>query len=110
PTEDRALGEHPIADVRAYEYYLLARQQIWSYSTQSVERALQLVRLAQEIVGDNELLFAAEGLIYWQNVNFGMVPVAQYDGHLKKAEACVAQVFALNPQSAKGYCLRGAIR
>ena len=107
PTEDRRLAQHPIADVRAYEYYLLARQEIWNFNT---DHALQLVRRAQAIVGDNELLFVAEGLIYWQNVNVGIVPVTQYDEYLRKAEACAAKVFALNPESSKGYGLRGAIR
>jgi len=110
PTEDRRLALRPIGDVHAYEYYLLARQEIWSFSTQSLDHALQLVRRAQDIVGDNELLFVAEGLIYWQHVNVGMVPVSQYDEYLRKAEACAAKVFALNPESSKGYGLRGAIR
>ena len=107
PTEDRRLARRPIADVRAYEYYLLARQEIWNFNT---DHALQLVRRAQDIVGDNELLFVAEGLIYWQNVNVGMVPVSEYDEYLRKAEVCAAKVFALNPESSKGYGLRGAIR
>jgi TolB-like protein len=110
PTEDRRLAERPIADLRAYEYYLLARQQIWSFTAQSLEHGLQLVRRAQEIVGDNELLFAAEGLIYWQTVNVGIVPVAKYEEYLQRAEACAAKVFALNPESSKGFGLRGSIR
>lgn len=110
PAEDQRMAARPIADVRAYEYYLLARQQIWSFTCSSLDRALQLVRRAQEIVGENELLVTAEGLIHWQYVNVGLVPVESYDEQLKKAEACVARVFALNPDSAKGHGLRGAIR
>ncbi len=75
PNEDKRLAQRPLADVRAYEYYLLARQEIWTFNAQSLDHALQLVRRAQDIVGDNELLFVAEGLIYWQKVNVGMVPV-----------------------------------
>jgi eukaryotic-like serine/threonine-protein kinase len=110
PTEDQRLSQHPIGDVRAYEYYLLARQDIWSFNPQSLDHALQLVRRAQDIVGDNELLFVAEGLIYWQHVNVGIVPVSQYDEYLRKAETCAAKVFALNRDSSKGHGLRGAIR
>ena len=91
-------------------YYLLARQEIWSFNTQLLDHALQLVRRAEDIVGDNELLFVAEGLIYWQYVNVGIVPVSQYDEYLRKAEGCAAKVFALNPESPKGHGLRGAIR
>ena len=110
PTEDRRLAQRPIDDVRAYEYYLRAREDLWSFNTQSLDHALQLVRRAQDIVGDNELLFVAEGLAYWQHVNVGIVPVSQYDEYLQKAEACAMKVFAINPESAKGYGLRGAIR
>ena len=84
PTEDRRLAQRPIGDLRAYEYYLLARQEIWNFNAQSLDHALQLVRRAEDIVGDNELLFVAEGLIYWQNVNVGIVPVSQYDEYLSE--------------------------
>jgi len=93
PDEDRRIAERPIADRRAYEFYLLARQQIWSFTKPSLERALQLIRQAQDLVGENELLLAAEGMIYWQHVNVGLVPVDQYEEYL-----------------GKGYGLRGAIR
>ena len=110
PNEERRMAERPIADVKAYEYYLLARQQIWSFTGPSLDKGLQLVRRAQEIVGENELLLAAEGLIYWQHVNVGVVPVASYEEYLNKAETCVARIFALNPESSKGHGLRGSIR
>jgi tetratricopeptide (TPR) repeat protein len=96
--------------MRAYEFYLLARQQIWSFTKPSLERALQLIRQAQDLVGESELLLAAEGMIYWQHVNVGLVPVDQYDEYLGKAEACANRIFELNPESSKAYGLRGAIR
>ena len=110
PDEERRIAERPIADMRAYEFYLLARQQIWSFTKPSLERALQLIRQAQDLVGESELLLAAEGMIYWQHVNVGLVPVDQYDEYLGKAEACANRIFELNPESPKAYGLRGAIR
>jgi eukaryotic-like serine/threonine-protein kinase len=110
PTEDRRIAQRPIENVRAYECYLLARQEIWSFNTQSLDHALQLIRRAQDIVGDNELLFVAEGMIYLQNVNVGIVPVSRYDEYLRMAEACAAKAFALNPESSKAHFLRGAVR
>jgi serine/threonine protein kinase/tetratricopeptide (TPR) repeat protein len=110
PDEDRRIAERPIGDMRAYEFYLLARQQIWSFTAPSLERALQLIRQAQDIVGESELLLAAEGMIYWQHVNVGLVPVDKYDEYLGKAEACANRIFELNPESSKAYGLRGAIR
>jgi len=110
PADERRIAERPIADMRAYEFYLLARQQIWSFTKPSLERALQLIRQAQNLVGESELLLAAEGMIYWQHVNVGLVPVDQYDEYLGKAEACANRIFELNPESSKAYGLRGAIR
>jgi eukaryotic-like serine/threonine-protein kinase len=110
PSEERRIGQRAIADARAYDLYLRARQQIWSFTAPALERALQLIRQAQEIVGDNELLFHAEGLIYWQYVNVGIKPATTYDDYLAKAEECAAKIFALNPDSSKGHSLRGSIR
>jgi tetratricopeptide (TPR) repeat protein len=104
------MAHRSIGDARAYDLYLRARQQIWSFSGPALDRALQLIRQAQGIVGDSELLFAAEGMIYWQYVNVGLRPAATYGDYLSRAEACATRIFALNPESAKGYSLRGAIR
>src|SRR5207245_1408298 len=95
PNEDKRLAQHPLADVRAYEYYLLARQEIWTFNAQSLDHALQLVRRAQAIVGDNELLFVAEGLIYWQTVNAGMV--AMLDGNSPAGLAWTQRAAAIAP-------------
>jgi tetratricopeptide (TPR) repeat protein len=110
PAEDRRMSERRIDDPRAYEFYLLARQQIWCFTESALERALQLIQRAQAIVGENELLFAAEGLIYWQYVNVGLRPVNTYDEYLRKAERCAERIFALNPESSRGYALRGIVR
>jgi len=108
--EDRRMAERPMRDVRAYEYYLLARQQIWSFTGPSLERGLQLIRQARELGGESELLIAAEGFIYWQYVNVGLVSVAQYDEYLQKADACASRLFEMNAQSAKAFSLRGSVR
>ena len=110
PDEEKRIAERPIGDVRAYEYYLLARQQIWSFTGPSLERGLQLIRQAQDIVGESELLLGAEGLIYWQHVNVGLIPVERYDEYLGKAEACAARMLELNPESAKAHSIRGSVR
>jgi TolB-like protein len=110
PAEARRLEHRSIADARAYDLYLRARQQIWSFSGPALDRALQLIQQAEQIVGESELLAAAEGLVYWQFVNVGLRPAATYDDYLRRAEACAARVFALNPESAKGYSLRGSVR
>ncbi len=110
PADEQRMAHRSIADARAHDLYLRARQQIWSFTGPALERAIQLIRQAQEIVGESELLLAAEGMIYWQYVNVGLKPAATYDEYLRKAEACATRIFALNPESSKGYALRGSIR
>jgi eukaryotic-like serine/threonine-protein kinase len=110
PSEERRIAQRAIGDPRAYDLYLRARQHIWSFNAPALEKGLQLIRQAREIVGDNELLIAAEGLIYWQYVNVGIAPANTYDEYLQKAEECAAKIFAIDPDSSKGYSLRGSIR
>ena len=109
PTEDRRLAQRPrgFAGVRVLPARAPGDR---SFNTQSLDPRAPARPRAEDIVGDNELLFVAEGLIYWQHVNVGIVPVSQYDEYLRKAEDCAAKVFALNPESSKGHGLRGAIR
>ena len=110
PADEQRMSHRSIADARAYDLYLRARQQIWSFSGPTLDRALQLIQQAQEIVGESELLLAAEGMIYWQYVNVGLRPEKTYDEYLRKAEACATRIFALNPESSKGFALRGSVR
>jgi TolB-like protein/regulator of sirC expression with transglutaminase-like and TPR domain len=110
PADEQRMSHRSIADARAYDLYLRARQQIWSFSGPALDRALQLIRQAEEIVGESELLLAAEGMIYWQYVNVGLRPATTYDEYLRKAEACATRIFELNPDSSKGHALRGSIR
>ena len=110
PADEHRIADRPIKDVRAYEYYLLARQHAWGLTEASLDQAERLVRQAREIVGENELLLAAEGQIWWQYVNVGLVPVEKYDEYLGKAESCVTRILELNAESSKAYGLRGMIR
>ena len=106
PDEDRRLGERPIQDVRAYECYLLARQEINRYTQKGLDQALELLRRALDIIGDNALLYSTLGMAYWQHVNAGIRPDEHF---LHQAEECVTKVFRLEPGSARGHYLHGLI-
>jgi eukaryotic-like serine/threonine-protein kinase len=110
PGTERRIAENSAMDLRAYECLLKARHELWSFSPGSLERALQLVRGASVIVGENEHLLAMEGLIYWQYVNYLIAPAEEFDVYLRRAEDCVVRVFELNPASPRGFALRGSIR
>ncbi len=106
PEEHEKIAERPIADVKAFECYLQARQEIWRFTEEGLERALQLLKNGLKIVGENELLYAAMGTAYWLYVNAGIKPGEQY---IKKTEECFEKIFQLSPDSPHGYFLKGVV-
>ena len=107
PKEDQRLAERPIGDVRAYECYQRARQEMYKFTREGLDQALALIDTALGIVGDNELLYAAKGSVHWQYVN-AAIRTGAHD--IEQAEACVEKVFALNPDAAAGHALLGMVR
>ena len=105
--EDRRLSDRPIDNVHAYECYLHARQEAFRWRRDAIDHAVQLLRNGLAIAGENVELMACLGRAHLQyreaGIDFG-------DGPLDDAEACVRKVFALDPQSAAGWQLRGWIR
>jgi len=106
PEENEKIADRPIENVKAYECYLQARQEIWSFTEEGIERALQLIQNGLEIVGDNALLYAARGTAYWLYVNAGIKPGEEF---IQKTEECVNKIFELDPDSPHGHFLKGAI-
>jgi serine/threonine protein kinase/tetratricopeptide (TPR) repeat protein len=107
PEEDEKIAERPIENVRAYECYLQARQEIWRFTEEGLDRALQLIKNGLEIVGENALLYAAMGMAYWLYVNAGIKPGEEF---IQKTEECVIKIFELFPDSPHGHFLKGAIQ
>jgi len=106
PEEELRIAEHPIDDVRAFECYLRARQEVLLFTEEALDRALQYLEQAVDIVGENAALNAGIGYVYWQYVNLGIKPPEEY---LAKAEAKAAKVFERDPGSARGHMLLGLI-
>ena len=104
--EDRRLAERSIHDLAAYECYLRARHEAWRWRQDAIDRAVDLLRDALAIIGDNARLYAALGLAHLQyreaGIDFG-------DRPLVEAELCAEKVFALETDSAPGLQLRGWI-
>ena len=104
--ESRRLGSRDISNVRAYESYLKARHELWSFNAPSLGRAKQLVENALAIVGDNALLYATLGQVHLNYLESG---VSTDPSHMIEAERAARKVFALEPDSAAGHRLRGWI-
>jgi serine/threonine protein kinase len=64
PAEDRELAARPIQDIRAYDAWLRATTDAWSFTPGGFDRAFQHLHRALEIVGDNALLHAGLGYFH----------------------------------------------
>jgi serine/threonine protein kinase/tetratricopeptide (TPR) repeat protein len=106
-SEEHRIAERPIQDVRAFECYLRARQDLYLLSEESLDRGLRLLENGLAIAGENELLYSVMGNIYLQYVNSLIKPRQTY---LQSAEECARKIIALAPTSPHGRWLQGALR
>ncbi len=104
PQEEEKLAERPIADARAFECYLRAKQEVLRYSAEGLDRAFTLLDEAQEIVGDNPLLLAARSYALWQYVNAGITGDRSL---LETARNHAERILEIEPDSPHGHRLLG---
>jgi serine/threonine protein kinase len=94
----------PIADVRAYDYYLRARHQLWNLNEATLRQAIRDLEAALEIVGESAVLYAGMGSFYWQLFYMGFDPT---EATLARVRECAARAMELAPDSPHGHRLLG---
>jgi serine/threonine protein kinase len=72
PDESREIARRLIKDPAAYECCLRARAGIAQFTESGLHAALDDVQRGLDRVGDNVLLLAAQGDVYWQQFNLGL--------------------------------------
>lgn len=105
PLEKQRASERPFDDIQAYQFYLRALHAIWNWTEDSLDNAVDDFQKSLSIVGDNALIYAGLGYVYWQYVNEGH----KHEDYIEKTEKCVEKVFKLDPDSSKGHFLLGII-
>ena len=105
--EQHRMADHPIADVRVYECYLRAKQEMLRFSSDALERALEHLRAGAAIDEDNLLLLSATGEAHWQYVNAGLSSDPE---HLEKARSIAKRILSVDPSSAAALRLSAMIR
>ena len=105
PEEIKRISEKPIDNVQAYECYLRARQEIWRWTEDAFDRALQYLKNGLEIIGENSLLYAGIGEVYYNYVNIGV----RQEDYIDKAEECIKRAFELDPDCPRGHYVLGLI-
>jgi len=107
PEEEARIRERKIENIEAYEYYLRARREIYKLTREGLDNALRYLNKGLDIVGENVLLYACMGNVYFQYWNYGVWP----DKHnIQKAEECAQRVFELEPDSKHGHFLLGLMQ
>ena len=109
PQEAEQLAERPIPDVRAQECYLRARREIWSFLSGGLDRAISHLEAALALIGDNALLYEGLGVAYFQYINIE-VGGGREEEYIQKAESCAEKIFALEPESPRGYMVRAHLQ
>lgn len=104
--DEKRLAEKPISDVVTYEFYLRAKNEMWSFSEKNLDHALLLADQALLNSGDNYLLYATRALINWQYHNAGFKPNAQI---LEVADRDAQKSLDLNPECAAAHYAKGSI-
>jgi TolB-like protein/tetratricopeptide (TPR) repeat protein len=99
------LAERPIGNVAAYDCYLKAKHDVWSFTKEGTERAVQYLQNALDILGENANLYAGLGLAYFQLVNLGI----KQEEYLEKAREYAQKTFVLDPGSPQGHAVRGYV-
>ena len=102
--EDRRLAARPVANVRAFELYLQARQEIRRYNLG--EHVYELLRQAIAIEGETPALKALTG---WAKVHVVRAGLTRDRHELDEAEALARQLLEEAPQAAYGHHILGYV-
>jgi len=107
PEEVRGIAEHAIDNAQAYEWYIRARQEFWKYTEDSLNRCLQYLKNGETIVGDNALLLAGIGFVYFQFYDSGIRLETEY---IQNAESYGKKALHLNSDSPHAHRLLGLVQ
>jgi len=104
--EDRRLAKRPASTGFAYDVYLRARQDIYSFSKERLDRACADLRHAISIVGDDPLLYRGMAMVLWQYINAVLSSDPKY---LDDAEGYARKLQRLDPEGPHAAAVLGHI-
>jgi TolB-like protein len=103
PAEDNNLSKRPIKNMQAYECYIKARQDIYTFTKDGLDRAVNLLQDGLEIIGKNALLYAGMGYAYSQYVNIGV----GHEEYVSKAEEYAKMALELESDCSDAHFVLG---
>ena len=104
PEEKRVIAARPIPNVYAYECFIKARQELWTWTETGLANALTHLQKGLDIVGENAVLLAGMGYTYFQYINTGF---RADEPTLRKADEYTKRALALDPESSIAHVVLG---
>jgi TolB-like protein/Tfp pilus assembly protein PilF len=105
PEVAKKIAQRPTDNVHAYECWLRARQEIWRWTEEGFDRAIQHLENGLNLVGDNDVLHAGMGYAYTQYVNWGF----EHEDYIAKAEEHARKALELNSDGHLAHVVLGII-
>jgi TolB-like protein/thioredoxin-like negative regulator of GroEL len=107
PAEERQIARRPITNAQAYDTYLRACNVILQFTAgPKLDEARQLLEQSLKLTGDNALIYAGLGYVYYQYASLGL----QQEDALKKAEAYGEQALRLDSECAQAHVVLGLVQ
>ncbi|OVE78761.1 hypothetical protein BVY01_04455 [bacterium I07] len=101
--EKEKIDQRPIEDLQAYEYYLRARQEVYSFSKEGLDRGIRYLESGLDIVGENSAIYAGLGYIYSQYVNIGL----EQEEYIQKSVEYANKALELDSRSFEAHLVHG---
>jgi serine/threonine protein kinase len=105
-SESRGNVARPIDNASAYDYYIRARHEVYTFTAVGLERAKKLVEAGLALVGENPMLLATRGMVSWYYLNFSFDPDER---HLDEAATYARRSLDQDPQNYFAIFLRGLV-
>ena len=104
PKEKKRMAERPIADPKAYDFWIQAMYEFRKFSAKAIERGILLIKRALEIEGENARLYASLGYLYWAAYDFGILHDLET---LDLVDHYASQSLQLNPDNVQAMFAKG---
>jgi len=105
--EDHRIASNPIPNIYAYECFLKARHELWKWTEAGLNNALDYLQKGLEIVGENPVLLAGMGYVYFQYNNTG---IKTDEGIIQKAENYTKRALEADPESPTAHIVLALLR
>ena len=86
--EKKKIQERPIDNVLAYDFYLRAIREIYSFSKDRLDYALELLNKGLDIIGENAVIYAGIAYTYSQYANLGF----EQEENINKADIIIPNI------------------